>query len=103
MLNVVMRRGQRMVPGIRHGEPRRGVAIQGRPHRPLDGHGAARLAMTVGVGFCAAVLGACSPVIRVEAPDKPIEINLNVRVEQDVKVQVDRSLQKVVGKDPANP
>ncbi len=23
-----------------------GVAIQGRSHRPLDGHGAARLAMT---------------------------------------------------------
>ncbi len=51
----------------------------------------------------AALLGACSPVIRVEAPDKPIEINLNVRVEQDVKVQVDRELQKVVGKNPAAP
>jgi hypothetical protein len=55
-------------------------------------------------GLCLAVLlGACSPVIRVEAPDKPIEINLNVRVEQDVKVQVDRELQKVVGKNPAAP
>ncbi|MGF6230631.1 hypothetical protein QFZ27_004586 [Inquilinus ginsengisoli] len=51
-------------------------------------------------GLCV-LLGACSPVIRVEAPDKPIEINLNVRVEQDVKVQVDRELQKVVGKNPA--
>ncbi|WP_395674654.1 YnbE family lipoprotein [Inquilinus sp.] len=57
-----------------------------------------------GAGLClAALLGACSPVIRVEAPDKPIEINLNVRVEQDVKVQVDRELQKVVGKNPAAP
>jgi hypothetical protein len=55
-------------------------------------------------GLClAALLGACSPVIRVQAPDKPIEINLNVRVEQDVKVQVDRELQKVVGKNPAAP
>jgi hypothetical protein len=55
-------------------------------------------------GLClAALLGACSPVIRVEAPEKPIEINLNVRVEQDVKVQVDRELQKVVGKNPAAP
>lgn len=53
-------------------------------------------------GLCV-LLGACSPVIRVEAPDKPIEINLNVRVEQDVKVQVDRDLQKVVGKNPAAP
>ncbi|MGO1077337.1 YnbE family lipoprotein [Inquilinus sp. CA228] len=55
-------------------------------------------------GLClAALLGACSPVIRVEAPDKPIEINLNIKVEQDVKVQVDRELQKVVGKNPAAP
>lgn len=54
-------------------------------------------------GVCAAaLLGACSPVIRVEAPDKPIEINLNVRVDQEVKVQVDPKLQKVVGRDPAN-
>jgi len=58
----------------------------------------------IGAGLClAALLGACSPVIRVQAPDKPIEINLNVRVEQDVKVQVDRELQKVVGKNPAQP
>ncbi|TSD89544.1 YnbE family lipoprotein [Mycobacterium sp. KBS0706] len=57
-----------------------------------------------GAGLClAALLGACSPVIRVVPPDKPIEINLNVRVEQDVKVQVDRDLQKVVGKNPAAP
>ena len=55
-------------------------------------------------GLClAALLGACSPVIRVQAPDKPIEINLNVRVQQDVNVKVDRDLQKVVGKNPAQP
>ena len=53
-------------------------------------------------GLCV-LLGACSPVIRVQAPDKPIEINLNVKVEQDVKVQVDRDLQKVVGKNLAAP
>jgi hypothetical protein len=60
---------------------------------------------TVCAGLCLAGLlaAACSPVIRVEAPDKPIEINLNVRVDQQVKVQVDRDLQKVVGKNPAAP
>ena len=59
---------------------------------------------TGAAGLCLAVLlGACSPVIRVQAPDKPIEINLNVRVQQDVNVKVDRSLQKVVGKNPAQP
>jgi len=34
-------------PFCRHGEPRRGVAIQGRSHRPLDGHVVSLLAMTV--------------------------------------------------------
>ncbi|OWJ58299.1 YnbE family lipoprotein [Inquilinus limosus] len=88
----------------RHGEARSAVAIQGALRAALDGHAPAGLAMTLGGCLGAALLlGACSPVIRVEAPDKPIEINLNVKVEQDVKVQVDRSLQKVVGKNPAQP
>jgi hypothetical protein len=63
-----------------------------------------RTGRAVRAGLClAGLLGACSPVIRVEAPDKPIEINLNVRVDQEVKVKVDRELQKVVGKNPAAP
>ena len=78
------------------------MAIQGPV--PLDCRAPAGLAITVRAALCLAVLlGACSPVIRVQAPDKPIEINLNVRVQQDVKVQVDRDLQKVVGKNPAGP
>ena len=27
-------------------------------------------------------VAACEPTVRVEAPDRPIEINLNVRIEQ---------------------
>lgn len=73
--------------------------LKGRGPSPMTDRSRAAAA-----GLClAALLGACSPVIRVEAPDKPIEINLNVRVEQDVKVRVDRELQKVVGKNPAAP
>ena len=37
-------------------------------------------------------LGACSPTVRVEAPEDPIEINLNVRIEQEVRVRIDREL-----------
>lgn len=51
------------------------------------------------IGLCAAaLLAACSPVIRLEAPDEPIEINLNIRVDQEVRVKVDRELETVVGK-----
>jgi hypothetical protein len=49
---------------------------------------------------CVAALSACQPTVRVEAPDKPIEINLNVRIEQEVRVRVERDLEQVFRDDP---
>lgn len=40
-----------------------------------------------------AVLGACTPTVKVEAPDKPIEINMNVNIDHRVKVEIDRDVQ----------
>jgi hypothetical protein len=54
-----------------------------------------------GFSIAAVLAAGCSPVIRVAAPEKPIEINVNVRVEQDVKVTVDPAAEKMVGKNPA--
>jgi hypothetical protein len=44
--------------------------------------------------------GACNPTVKIEAPDKPIEINLNVKIEQEVRVKVDRQLDDVLAKHP---
>lgn len=41
-----------------------------------------------------AALAACSPTVRVEAPKDPIRIDLNVRIEQEVRVKVDRELEE---------
>ena len=38
------------------------------------------------------LLGGCNPTVRVEAPEKPIEINLNVRIEHEIRLQVDKEL-----------
>ena len=35
---------------------------------------------------------ACTPTVKVEAPDKPIVINLNVKIEQEVRVKVERDV-----------
>ncbi len=43
-----------------------------------------------------AALAACSPTVKVEAPDKPIVINLNVNITQEVRVKVDKDLEKDV-------
>ncbi len=41
---------------------------------------------------------ACQPTARVqlEAPKEPIVINLNVRIEQDVRVRVERELDELL-------
>lgn len=46
------------------------------------------------------LLSACSPTVRVEAPADPIEINLNVRIDQQVRVQIDRELDQVFQENP---
>jgi hypothetical protein len=47
------------------------------------------------------LLGAgCSPTVKVEAPDKPIVINLNVKIEQEVRVKVDKDVDSLIKSDP---
>ena len=41
-------------------------------------------------------LGACAPTVRLEAPDKPIVINLNVKIEQEVRIRVERDVDKLL-------
>jgi hypothetical protein len=47
-----------------------------------------------------ALLAACTPTLKLEAPDKPIEINLNVKVEQEVRVRVERDLEDDIARNP---
>jgi len=55
-------------------------------------------------GFClmfGSLLTACQPTVKLEAPDKPIEINLNIRIEQEVRVKIERDLDQAIKNDPA--
>ncbi len=42
---------------------------------------------------------ACTPTIRLEAPKEPIEINLNVKIEHEIRVQVDKELEGLFDDD----
>ncbi|ACF46232.1 MAG: YnbE family lipoprotein [Prosthecochloris sp.] len=42
--------------------------------------------------LCLSTLGACSPTVKVEAPDKPIVINMNIKIDHEIRVKVDREL-----------
>ena len=45
------------------------------------------------------VLAGCNPTVKVEAPDKPIEINLNIKIEHNIRVQVDKELEDLFSED----
>ena len=47
----------------------------------------------------AACLHACSPRIEVAVPDKPITINMNVKIDHEVRVRMDKDLDQVITKD----
>jgi hypothetical protein len=52
--------------------------------------GTASVLATLGLGGC----------IQVRAPDKPIEINLNVKVQQEVVVRLQRDAQDLIQNNP---
>ncbi|MEQ9518512.1 MAG: YnbE family lipoprotein [Parvibaculum sp.] len=52
------------------------------------------------LGSILVVLSGCQPTVKIEAPDKPIEINLNVRIEQEVRIKVDRDLDNLLASNP---
>lgn len=51
-------------------------------------------------GLAAISLAGCTPTVKVEAPDKPIVINLNVKIEQEVRVKVDRDVETLLQNNP---
>lgn len=45
-------------------------------------------------------LGACEPTVRVEAPKEPITINLNIRLDADVRVRIEEKATEDVNTNP---
>ena len=65
------------------------------PHSRLG-----KLWTTPSFAMTVAVLAACQPTVKVEAPDKPIVINLNIKIEQEVRVKVDKEVENLLKKQP---
>lgn len=50
------------------------------------------------LSLCWAFL-ACAPTVALQAPDKPLEINLNVKIDHQISVKVDKQLEDVMKKN----
>lgn len=61
----------------------------------------ARLAAFVSIlsAFTLVGLGGCTPKVAVEAPSEPITINLNVKIEHEISVKVDKELDALLEED----
>ena len=42
---------------------------------------------------------ACAPTVKVAPPDEPITINLNVKIEHEIRVKVEKELDSVINQE----
>ena len=55
-------------------------------------------------GCLVALLGlgaACSPTVKLEAPDKPIRFDVNVNITEQKRLEIDRELLDLIKQNPA--
>lgn len=53
----------------------------------------------MGTMLVATVLG-CTPEVAVKAPEKPITINLNIKLDADVRVKLEEAAKKDISANP---
>jgi hypothetical protein len=59
----------------------------------------ARVRSTLWAALWIVSLAACTPKIQVEAPKEPITINLNIKIEHEIRVKVDEDLENLFDED----
>ncbi|WP_371396095.1 YnbE family lipoprotein [Fretibacter rubidus] len=52
------------------------------------------------LGASAIMTTGCQPKLQLVAPDKPIEINLNVKIDQQVRVRLDKDVEDLIANNP---
>ena len=57
-------------------------------------------AIPIGLPVMVALMAvACTPTVKVDTPDEPITINLNVKIEHEVRVRIDKELDELFSED----
>lgn len=50
--------------------------------------------------LAATLLAACQPTIKVEAPQEPITINLNIKLDADIRLKIEEQAKEDVATNP---
>ncbi|WP_416879469.1 YnbE family lipoprotein [Litorimonas sp.] len=57
----------------------------------------------LGIAFFTSLGGgmsACTPTVKIEPSDKPIKIDLNVKIDQEVRVRLDKDVEELIADNP---
>ena len=49
---------------------------------------------------CIALIAACAPTVKVETPPEPITINLNIKLDADIRVKLEDEAKKDIAANP---
>ncbi|OCG70270.1 hypothetical protein A9G43_08500 [Gilliamella sp. Occ3-1] len=52
----------------------------------------------IAIIILAGVLMGCSPTVKVQTPSEPININLNVKIDHEINIKVDKALDNIINK-----
>lgn len=58
-----------------------------------------RLTTLTSILLFSGLLMGCSPKVQVEVPNEPITINLNVKIEHEILVKVDREIDELLSEE----
>ncbi|PXW88381.1 YnbE-like lipoprotein [Nitrosomonas sp. Nm84] len=51
--------------------------------------------------LCSLIITACAPTVKVEAPQEPITINLNIKLDADIRVKLEEEAKKDIAANPS--
>lgn len=67
-----------------------------RPRGPLLRHDWPRLIFPALISLAAAVIVSCTPTVQLKTPKEPITINLNIKLDADVRLRIEEEAKKDV-------
>ena len=54
---------------------------------------------TISAMIALLALTGCTPTIKIAPPDKPIVINLNVKIQHEIRIKIDKELDELLTND----
>lgn len=66
---------------------------------PISGSNAVPRVL-LGAWFLAGSLAGCTPTVKVEAPKEPITINLNIKLDADIRVRIEDKAKEDIAANP---